>query len=150
MTPLPDTPGGSPPITASATASPSEPSPRNLSPTPTRTPTSPPSPGSEQVLAPIESVDLVVRESSLPQYALRVRAGLPNGCARPAGHEVGRGSSDPTNISVRVYNSQPPGNVACTQIYGTYELVVELGTDFKSGEQYRVDVNGKSVNFTAR
>ena len=86
-------------------------------------------------------------ESFPPQYNLRVVAGLPNGCARPAGHEISRSGS---TIRVLVYNSRPTGNVACTQAYGTYEFTVSLGSDFVSGTEYAVTVNDRSESFCAQ
>ena len=34
-----------------------------------------------QVAAPIDAAEIVVRESSPPQYAVRIGSGLPSGCA---------------------------------------------------------------------
>ena len=104
-------------------------------------------PGSERVLAPIESVQVLVLESFPQQYNLRVVAGLPNGCARPAGHEVSRSGN---TIRVLVFNSRPTGMVACTQVYGTHELTVSLGSDFVSGIEYAVTVNDRSESFRAQ
>ncbi len=103
-------------------------------------------PGSTRVLAPIDSAEIIVRESFPPQYALHIRAGLPNGCAKPAGYDLKR---DGSTFRVAVYNSMPSGNVACTQIYGTAELTIELGGDIISGQEYRVDVNSKALSFRA-
>ena len=103
--------------------------------------------GRERVLAPIEQADILVLESFPPQYTLHVVAGLPNGCARAAGHEVTR-SGDV--IRVRVYNSMPTGDVVCTMIYGTYELNIGLGSDFQSGRQYRVEVNDQVLTLDAQ
>jgi len=101
----------------------------------------------ERVLAPIEQADILVLESFPPQYTLHVVAGLPSGCAKPAGHEVTR-SGDV--IRVRVYNSMPVGDVACTMIYGTYELNIPLGSDFRSGRDYVVEVNDRRLTLRAQ
>jgi hypothetical protein len=86
-------------------------------------------------------------ESFPPQYTLHVLAGLPSGCAQPAGHEVTRSGN---TIQVRVYNSIPTGMVVCTMIYGTYELNIPLGSDFVSGQQYVVEVNDQRLTFRAQ
>ncbi len=96
------------------------------------------------VQAPIESVDVLVLESDPPQYVLRVRAGLPSGCAEQYGHEVGR---DGDVITVTVLNSMPAGDPPCTMIYGTYELSISLGSDFRPGVTYTARVNDKTTTF---
>ena len=104
-------------------------------------------PGSQLVEAPIDGLEVVVRESFPVQYGLQIRAGLPNGCAKRAGYEVSRNG---TQIEVRVLNAMPLGQVACTMIYGTYELNVSLGSDFSPGTTYTVQVNDKTTSFVAR
>ena len=87
-------------------------------------------PERERVLAPIDATDIRVLESFPPQYMLNVIAGLPNGCARADGYQVDRTGD---TVRVRIYNTMPVGKVICTQIYGTYELNIPLGSDFQSG-----------------
>ena len=99
------------------------------------------------VPAPIESVDVLVLGSGPPQYVLRVRAGLPNGCAKQHGHEIGR---DGDVIKVTVLNSMPTDAIACTMIYGTYELSINLGSDFRPGVTYTARVNDKATTFVGR
>ena len=99
------------------------------------------------VRAPIESVDILVLESSPPQYVLRVRAGLPNGCAKQHGHDIGR---DGDVIRVTVLNSMPTDAIACTMIYGTYELSINVGSDFRAGVTYTARVNDKATTFIGR
>lgn len=117
---------------------------------PTRTPA--PSggstaPGLMRVLAPIEAASVAILESVPPQYRLQVKAGLPSGCAKADGHEVTRSGND---VRVAVYNTLPSGNVICTQIYGIYDLSIDLGTGFVAGQEYRVNVNGTMLTFRAR
>ena len=100
-----------------------------------------------RVLAPIDAASVAVLESFPPQYRLQVKAGLPSGCARADGYEVSRSGND---IRVAVYNTLPTGNVACTAIYGTYDLGIDLGSGFASGQEYRVNVNGTVVTFKAQ
>jgi hypothetical protein len=44
----------------------------------------------------------------------------------------------------------PTGPVACTMIYGTYELNVPLGSDFQSGREYTIEVNDKRLTLRAQ
>jgi len=104
-------------------------------------------PGTMRILAPIDAASVAVLESFPPQYRLQVKAGLPSGCARADGYEVSRTGND---IRVAVYNTLPTGNVACTAIYGNYDLSIDLGSGFTSGQEYRVNVNGTLVTFKAQ
>lgn len=101
------------------------------------------------VEAPIESVDILIRESFPPQYAAVVVSGLPGGCARFDNASVtGRSGNE---IAIRVSNTMPADpNMACTAIYGYHETTVELGTDFVSGEAYTVIANGVHKDFVAQ
>jgi hypothetical protein len=103
--------------------------------------------GRTAVLAPIDAVELVVRESQPPRYALRITAGLPSGCARFERVDVTR---DGAIVNVSVWNTLPAdAAVACTMIYGTTEHTAELGSDFQNGEAYAVHVNGeRRLGFT--
>jgi hypothetical protein len=104
-----------------------------------------PAPGRQTVPAPIDDVQVVIRDSSPPQVTLTVKAGLPSGCAQRESHSVSRTGD---TFTVRVLNSMPTGNVACTMIYGTYELSLDLGRDFRAGGLYTVKVNDKTTTFT--
>lgn len=107
-----------------------------------------PAPDARQTLpAPIDGLDVVVLESSPPQYRLVVKAGLPSGCAQRHSHAVSRAGE---TITVTVLNSLPAGSPACTMIYGMYELNVDLGSDFRSGVTYTVRVNDAVTTFTAQ
>jgi hypothetical protein len=126
-TPVTNTPAGS----TSATATPA--------------PFVPP-PGTRIVDAPIDDLDVLVRESFPPGYTLHIEAGLPSGCAKQATHELSRQGDV---IRVRVLNTTIPNGI-CTAIYGMYELNLDLGTNFQSGRAYRVEVNDKVTTFTAQ
>jgi hypothetical protein len=104
-------------------------------------------PGTMRVLAPIDRAEIAVLESFPPRYRLQVQAGLPSGCARADGYEMTRAGND---IRVAVYNTLPTGNPVCTAIYGTYELSIDLGTNFVSGQEYRVNVNGTILSLRAQ
>jgi hypothetical protein len=103
-----------------------------------------PIPGRQTVPAPIDDVQVVIRDSNPPQVTLNVKAGLPSGCAQRESHSVSRAGD---TFTVRVLNSMPTGNVACTMIYGTYELNLDLGRDFRAGRTYTVNVNDKTTTF---
>lgn len=103
-----------------------------------------PAPGRQTVPAPIDDVQIVIRDSNPPQVTLNVKAGLPSGCAQRESHSVSRAGD---TFTVRVLNSMPTGNVACTMIYGTYELNIDLGRDFRAGGTYTVNVNDKTTTF---
>ena len=104
----------------------------------------PSAPGRQTVPAPIDDLGVVIRESLPPQVTLNIKAGLPSGCAQRESHSVSR-SGD--TFTVRVLNSLPTGDVACTMIYGSYELAIDLGSDFRVGGTYTVTVNDKSTTF---
>ena len=104
--------------------------------------------GRHAELAPIDGLDVLTLESFPPQYMLHVKAGLPSGCAQPFSNRiVGRQGNV---IQVEVLNSLPDGNPICTAIYGMYDLNINLGSNFTSGQSYTVKVNDKEVTFKAQ
>ena len=103
--------------------------------------------GTNRVEAPIDGLDVAVMESFPAQYLLQIEAGLPSGCAQKAGYEAKRSGS---TITVKVYNSMPQGVVACTMIYGMYDLNLNLGSDYQSGQTYTVVVNDETTTFKAQ
>lgn len=99
--------------------------------------------------APIDNLELIIRESFPPQYAVKITSGLPSGCHQfdKAVSEGWRGNT----ITIRVTNIAPDEpDVACDALYRFVETVVELGTDFVPGQRYIVQVNDKSLRFTAQ
>jgi hypothetical protein len=76
-----------------------------------------------------------------------VVSGLPSGCVSFAGYTAER---DGSTIRIEISNFAPAGDAICTMIYGMHEIVVDLGTDFDSGETYTVNVNGQALTFTAQ
>jgi hypothetical protein len=103
---------------------------------------------SEQVLAPIDSVDVRIAESARPQYFLDVMSGLPSGCAKFDRYDLER-SGD--TITVTVWNvDETPENGACTAIYGTVEHAIALGSNFQAGTTYTVHVNDVTKTFVAQ
>ncbi len=101
-------------------------------------------PGRATVPAPNDKVDVLIRESAPPQVTVKVVAGLPGGCAQRDSHSVSR-SGD--TFTLTVLNSMPTGNPICTMIYGTYELNIDLGREFRPGTTYTVRVNDKTTTF---
>lgn len=108
-----------------------------------------PGPGQriEIVPAPIDNLQLVARSSAPARYSLIISAGLPSGCAQRYTHEV---RMSDTTIRVDVLNRVLTGDVACTAIYGMYELTIDLGPDLKPGVEYTVTVNDKQLTFVAQ
>ena len=101
-------------------------------------------PGRVTVPAPIDGVEVLIRESAPPQVTVTVKAGLPSGCARRESHSVSRSGDI---FTVTVLNSMPAGSPTCTMIYGTYELNIDLGREFVPGATYTVRVNDKTTTF---
>lgn len=110
-------------------------------------PIAPSSSSRQEVLAPIDGLDLRILESSPPQYLLNVRAGLPSGCAEKNRHETKRNAE---TITVTVLNWMPTNSPPCTMIYGSYVLAINLGSEFRRGTTYSVNVNDKTTTFVAQ
>jgi hypothetical protein len=110
-------------------------------------PLSPSPPGRQEVSAPIDSLGVRVLESNPPQYVLNVRAGLPSGCAEKSRHSAERVAE---TITVTVLNWMPTGSTPCTLIYGSYELNINIGSEFRPGTTYSVIVNDKRTAFVAQ
>lgn len=100
----------------------------------------------EQVPAPIENVRILATKSLPPQYTAVITVGLPNACYDLDGHEV---TMDGTTVRISVTNLAPADpNAMCAEIYRTTDISVSLGSDFKPGIEYTVDVNGKTTPLT--
>jgi hypothetical protein len=102
--------------------------------------------------APIESVEIGFLESFPVQHLLQIVAGLENGCIEPYGSQsVTTSGVDGKNIvEVEVTNVVGPPGTACDASYRTYEENINLGSDFESGSEWDVYVNGKfQISFTA-
>jgi len=101
-------------------------------------------PGFEQVRvpAPIDGVAVNIAESFPVQYFVAIQSGLPSGCATFDGIETSIGDDE---IQIDVWNLEPAPTepIACTAIYGIVENNVALGSDFESGREYTVIVNGE-------
>jgi hypothetical protein len=110
---------------------------------------SPNEPRRERVLAPIESVEVIVAESFPPQYFVQVTSGLANGCAQ---FDEVTTERDGDTVRITVWNTMPVSDeaIACTMIYGFVENNVALGTDFAPNQRYSVEVNDVTESFVAQ
>ncbi len=101
------------------------------------------------VLAPIDALQMIIRDGVTKQYSVRIGSGLPSGCAQfNAVRITGRKGS---TIMIEVTNTIPSDEgVACTAIYGTHEEVVALEFPFEPGKEYVLRVNEKELPFTAQ
>ena len=103
--------------------------------------------GRKLTLAPIEELDLVIREIWPPQYVAQVTSGLPGGCSQFEGYTLER---EGNTITVEVWNSEPAELVPCTMQYGYHPFSVELGADFESGQEYTLVVGERELSFVAQ
>ena len=80
-----------------------------------------------------------------------VVSGLPQGsaCSMANGYSMSRPSGASFNITVTHHATTARG-VACTEDYPYVETNIPLGSDFSSGETYRVSVNGETLEFEAQ
>jgi hypothetical protein len=97
--------------------------------------------GAQVVPAPIESAEVILPESAPRQPSLRLVAGLPDGCTEQGHTEVTRLGS---LFRVQVLNYRV-GEV-CTQVYGTYELTLQLSSGLAYG-RYELEVNDRRLTF---
>lgn len=99
--------------------------------------------------APIEAIDILVRESFPPGYTAKITSGLPSGCARF--HEAKITGRSGTTITISVTNTVPSDpQTICTDIYGYHETNLDLGQDFVPGRTYTVRANDKEATFRAQ
>lgn len=94
-------------------------------------------------LAPIEAVEVLFLESFPVQYNVVITSRLPRGssCSQHYGYDVARGFD--ITIAITVYNLEVAAeNVPCTRDLPVVQTRIGLGTDFQSGETYRIVVNG--------
>ncbi len=101
-----------------------------------------------RALAPIEKVEINVAESFPPQYFVAIVSLQPNSCVSFDAVELTR---DGTAIQILVWNLVPADpDVQCAQVVSTTEHNVALGTDFKPGQSYDVQVNDVTRTFIAQ
>jgi hypothetical protein len=102
--------------------------------------------------APIEDVRVEVEESMPPQYVLQVVSSLPTGCDRFEGYDVNKDGTDIiATVTNRVPSPEALPTVLCAMGMTSTWSTIRLGSDFTSGETYRVIVNGEVADeFTAQ
>ena len=104
----------------------------------------------DRVRAPatIEQVDINVAESFPPQYFVGIVSLQPNSCATFDALETTREGS---SIQISVWNLVPADpNVICAAVVSSTEHNVALGTDFKPGQSYDLQVNDVTRTFIAQ
>lgn len=104
-------------------------------------PAASPTPGRVVVDAPIDDAELITRESFPPQYAVRVVVGIVDGCHAFDAVHVDRTGTTITITATATTIDDP--DAVCTQVYGTHEEIVELGSDFDKDVEYTVKAGDK-------
>ena len=96
--------------------------------------------------SPVDSAEVVVSESTPPEYGLRIVSGLPKGssCSWSNGYEIRRGETDRIEVIV-THHEVADQMLICTADYPVVETFVPLGTDFEPGVEYTVTVNSETV-----
>ena len=96
--------------------------------------------------SPIESVEVITLEQTLPQYQLRVVSGMPkgSGCSQFNGYEVRRIGSNKIDVVITHHQVADP-LVACIADYPVVETIVPLGSEFEPGVEYTVSVNSEDT-----
>ena len=117
--------------------------------TPTQTPTASPAeaPGANangmtEVLAPINSVEVIATDGLPKQYMLAVVSGV---CGLADGHEI---SHEGDTIVVKVVNLMPTG-LQCPDgpLLALHKAWIPLGSNLKAGVTYRAAVNDVTETF---
>ena len=97
--------------------------------------------GYQLVLAPVESLSL---NRDGEEYVLLATYGLSSGCHTFEGFTV---DGEDATLTVKLQNRIPTGDVMCTQVYGTGEVIVPLGSEFEDQVTYTLEVNGQRLSF---
>lgn len=94
--------------------------------------------------SPIRRAEIVILEIFPPQYRLNVISSLPRGssCSRFNGYGVARPSANTIEVLV-THLEVAEDNVPCTRDLPVVETAVSLGSNFDSGEEYIVTINGQ-------
>ncbi|MCH8910555.1 MAG: hypothetical protein IH867_07425 [Chloroflexi bacterium] len=93
-----------------------------------------------EVLAPIESVQILTLESYPEQFIVQVTSRLPNQCASYSHNEV---TQDGTDIKISVYNTVPV-RILCIARYRLHDENIVLSSDYhrykdKTGYRYHFE-----------
>ncbi len=106
-----------------------------------------PGAGNEDLIikpAPVVSASVRIAESFPPQVFVDIRGILTDGCTFLHETEVQRQG----NIIDITVTTQRPKDAVCIQVISYFDTVVPLGSEFVSGQQYTLRVNGKSQFFS--
>ena len=98
--------------------------------------------------APIERVEVLIRESFPPQYVFEVTSGLPNAC-----FEFSRISHEQLGdvFEIEVTNTRPAAqDIACAEIYRTVTNSVVITEVLEAGREFTVRAGDKEANFTGQ
>lgn len=110
-------------------------------------------PPSEIAQPDVVETTLNVQESFPPQYSLQVTYGIPagSGCSQENGYALRRDGEGEISLSLTYHRVAPGEPVMCTADYPIREISIPLGSDFTSGQDYTVLVNGEeAASFTAQ
>ena len=96
--------------------------------------------------SPIERVNVTVSDANPPEYFLQVISRLPLGssCSKFNGCDLSRRGAG--IIDVTVTHLEVTEIVPCTDDLSVAMTEIPLGTEFNSGESYKVIVNGEVTN----
>ena len=104
------------------------------------------------VESPIEDVEIMVLERDPREYQLRIVSAMQHGssCSQFNGYEIRRSESNSIDIIV-THHHVVAKDVICTTDYPIVETIVPLGSDFETGMEYTISVNGDTTtSFVAR
>lgn len=93
--------------------------------------------------APIHEVKISIAKSLSPQIIVNITGGLSDGCTTFDAIKTSR-SGDTVTITV---TTRHPRNTECPAIYGYFEQMVNLGSDFTGGNTYTLKVNDYVTTF---
>ena len=101
--------------------------------------------------SPIRSVEVDVLESSPPQYEVSVVSTLPLGssCSTFNGYDIDRRGGNEIHVTV-THLEVLQKNLPCTRDLPALDTRIPLGSDFTSGEEYTVVVNGVTTTLVAQ
>ena len=101
--------------------------------------------------SPIRMVEIVILESFPVQYQVSVISTLPLGsrCSKFHGYAIDRRRSTEIRVTVTHLNVLDK-NTMCTRDLPAVTTQIPLGSDFTTGEEYTVVVNGVTRTFTAQ
>ena len=101
-------------------------------------------PGVEISPAPIHDAKIAVTLAEPYEVWVYIKGGLSTTCASFHGITTERtGDTIDINVTVQTVTGQ-----FCGQLYTFFEKYVNLGSDFVSGRDYTVNINGETTTFT--